>query len=88
MHRMADDEIKCVDPEEWKRHVKFTRYVKLVSRSLWGSFFILWAVRYVVIMQGKGFLSFTFITASIGIIFLTWAILGFRADTKAVYALD
>jgi hypothetical protein len=88
MQRMADNEIKRVDPEEWKRHVKFNRYVKLVSRSLWGSLFILWAVRHVIIMQSEGFLAFTFITTSIGTIFLTWAILGFRADTKAVNALD
>jgi hypothetical protein len=84
LDQMADDDVKRTDPEEWKRHMKFTRYTKLISRLFWGGFFVVWAVRYFAAMQSEG--SVVFITSAtlIGVSFIVWAIYGFSAHGKVI----
>ena len=83
LDRMADEDLKRTDPAEWKRRVKFSRYTKMISRSFWGAFFIVWAVRYFVAMQSETRIVFITALTLIGIFFLGWAIYGFRVRGKA-----
>ncbi len=83
LDRMADEDMKRADREEWKRHVKFSRYTKMISRSFCGAFFIVWAVRYFVLAQNERSIVFIAITTLIGVFFLGRAIYGFRAHGEA-----
>jgi hypothetical protein len=88
IHRIADAEVKQLDLLEWKRHMNFTRYMKLVSRFFWGTFFIFWAANYAFHWSAQSYMGFMAITAFIGLFFIGWAILGFRGDSKIVNRLD
>lgn len=85
--RMADEDLKKLDYEEWKKQAKSNVYIKMFSRIIWGlvilSGFIFNFQK--VIALGFNWLSvFVFV---LGISFIVWGILGFRREIREVRSL-
>ena len=85
--RMADEDLKKLDYEEWKKQAKSNVYIKMFSRIIWGlvilSGFIFNFQK--VIALGFNWLSvFVFV---VGLSFIIWGILGFRREIKEVQNL-
>ncbi|MEP6925367.1 MAG: hypothetical protein ABI954_12945, partial [Pyrinomonadaceae bacterium] len=38
--RMADEDLKRIDYDEWKKQMKSNAYIKLGSRTIWGLFLL------------------------------------------------
>ncbi len=80
--RMADEDLKKLDYEEWKKQAKSNVYIKMFSRIIWG----------LVILSGFIFnfqkvveLGFNWLSAFVlvlGISFNVWGIFGFRREIK------
>ena len=82
--RMADEDLKRVDYDEWKKQIRSNAYIKLVSRVIWGLFILSgFILRFnQVIAQGFSWTAvFVFV---FGTSFIVWGILGFRWEIKKV----
>ena len=85
--RMADEDLKKLDYDEWKKQAKSNVYIKMFSRIIWG----------LVILSGFIFnfqkvveLGFNWLSAFVlilGIAFIVWGIFGFRREIKQVESL-
>jgi uncharacterized membrane protein YfcA len=82
--QMADNELRKSDPEEWKRHLKFSSYVKLVSRIIWGGIFLSMSVAYMINTSKRDYYVANGLTAMMGLIFVAWAIWGYRYDRSVI----
>ena len=85
--RMADEDLKKLDYDEWKKQAKSNVYIKMFSQIIWG----------LVILSGFIFnfqkvveLGFNWLSAFVlilGIAFIVWGIFGFRREIKQVESL-
>jgi hypothetical protein len=79
---MADDDLKKLNYDEWKRQAKFNLYIKMLSRILWGLFVLSGFIFNFQKVVELGFNWTSFFVAALGISFIVWGILGFRRDVK------
>lgn len=77
--RMADDDLKRVDMEDWERQKKFGSYTRLISRVVWGGSLVAMALLNTRIYEGwmAGWLIFCAVS---GILLIVWGLLGFRRE--------
>jgi hypothetical protein len=80
--QMADEDLKKIDYEEWKKQIKSNAYIKLASREIWG---LVLLSGYVINFQkavaiGYGLLAIFVVI--LGVSFIVWGILGFRSEMK------
>ena len=85
--KMAEEDLKKLDYDEWKKQAKSNVYIKIFSRIIWG----------LVILSGSIFnfqkvvdLGFNWLSAFVlvlGIAFIVWGIFGFRREIKQVESL-
>ncbi len=79
---MANEDLKKLDHEEWKRQRKSNIYIKMFSRIIWGLvIFSGFIFRFRQIAElGLNWLS-VFVLI-VGLSFITWGIIGFRRESK------
>lgn len=84
IQRMADEDLKRADYEEWEKQLKSNAYIKSGSRLIWGLFLLFGLVYNFQKVFALGFnwiITFVFI---LGIVFTVWGISGFRAEIEKV----
>lgn len=85
--RMADDDLKRIDYDEWKKQMKSNAYIKLGSRIIWGLFILSGFIFNFQEVIALGFNWTTVFVAVLGVSFITWGIIGFRWEIKKVSEL-
>lgn len=80
--RMADEDLKRIDYEDWKKQLKSNAYIKLVSRLIWGLFLLSGFIFNFQEIVALGFNWTTVFVFVFGIVFIVWGILGFRWESK------
>ena len=88
MWRAADEDLQRSDSEEWKRHFSFSRYVRFISRLIWGSAFAYFGVAYLMNERASGVIPLITISFMLSLTFILWAIFGFRNDNKTMKELQ
>jgi hypothetical protein len=79
--RMADDDLKKIDHEDWEKQRKFGIYTKLVSRVTWGG--ILFTVSLINVGRVEPASSAWLIAYIVGgILFVIWGLVSFRWELK------
>jgi hypothetical protein len=82
--RMADEDLKRIDYDEWKRQMKSNAYIKLGSRLIWGLFLISgFFINFWKIVE-TGFNPLRVFILILGLAFIVWGILGFRLEIKKI----
>ncbi len=84
---MADEDLKKLDYEEWKKQAKSNVYIKMFSRIIWG----------LVILSGFIFnfqkniaVGFNWVSVFVFVLgssFIIWGIFGFRREIKKIQNL-
>jgi hypothetical protein len=82
--RMADDDLKRIDYDEWKKQMRSNAYIKLVSRIIWGLFILSGFILNFQEVVALGFDWMTVFVLVLGISFIVWGILGFRREIRKV----
>jgi hypothetical protein len=82
--RMADDDLKRIDYDEWKKQKRSNAYAKLISRVIWGLFILSGFVLKYKEVLALGFSWTTILVFILGISFIVWGILGFRWEVNKV----
>ncbi len=85
---MADEDLKRIDYEEWKKQMRSNTYVKLGSRVIWGLFILSgFFLRFKeIVAQGFNWLAvFVFV---FGLSFIGWGIFSFRQEIKKVGEIE
>ena len=80
--QMADEDLKKIDYDEWKKQLKSNAYTKLISRIIWGLFLL---SGFVINFQKIIELGFNWLTTFVfvlGVSFIVWGILGFRSELR------
>lgn len=86
--RMADEDLKKLNYEAWKRQAKSNVYIKMFSRIIWGVLIVLSGFIFnFQTVASFGFSWWSFVVLVLGISFIVWGILGFRREIKQVEAL-
>lgn len=82
--RMADEDLKQVDYEEWKKQIKSNAYIRAGSRVIWGLFLLsAFIINFQEITEAEfDWESLTVFVSGIG--FIVWSILGFRLEMKKI----
>ena len=79
---MADEDLKRIDYDEWKKQMRSNAYIKLGSRVIWGLFILsgfIFNFREVIAL---GFDWTTVFVLVLGVSFIVWGILGFRREIR------
>ena len=82
--RIADEDLKRIDYDEWKKQMKSTAYINLISRELWG---LILLSGYFINFRKIVEFGFNWITVTItllGVSFIVWGIIGFRREIRKV----
>lgn len=82
--RMADEDLKKLNYEEWKRQAIANVYIKMFSRIIWGLVIL---AGFIFNFQKVVALGFDWLSAFVlvlGIAFNVWGIFGFRREIKQV----
>jgi len=85
--RMADEDLKKLDYEEWKRQEKSNVYIKMFSRIIWGLFILSSFIFNFQKVIALGFNWLSVFVLVLGISFIVWGIFGFRREMKQVETL-
>lgn len=80
--RMADEDLKRIDYDEWKKQMRSNAHIKLGSRVIWGLFVLSGFILRFREVVALGFSWTTVFAFVFGISFIVWGILGFRRETK------
>ena len=80
--RMADEDLKRIDYDEWKKQMRSNAYIKLGSRLIWGLFLLSGFIINFQKVVALGFNWLTIFVFILGVSFIVWGILGFRHETK------
>ena len=86
--RMADEDLKRIDYEDWKKQMRSNAYIKFGSRVIWGLFILSgFFLRFKeVVAQGFNWLTISVLV--LGISFIVWGILGFRLEMKKASGIE
>ena len=85
---MADEDLKRIDYEEWKKQMWSNSYIKLGSRVIWGLFILSgFFLRFnEIVAQDFNWLAvFVFV---FGLSFIVWGILSFRQEIRKVSEIE
>lgn len=82
--KMADEDLKKIDYEEWKRRIKSNVYIKMFSRIIWGLVILSGFVFNFQKVVALGFNWSSVFILVLGISFIVWGIFGFRREIKQV----
>jgi len=82
---MADNDLKKIDAEDWKRQKKFGSYTRLITRVVWGGGLITVAV---VNPSDANSASWPILYGLIGVILIIWGLLGFRVEAVEMRSLN
>lgn len=85
--RMADEDLKKLNNEEWKKQAKSNVYIKMFSRIIWGLFIL---SGFIFNFQKVAAFEFNWLSVFVlvlGLSFIVWGILGFRREIKQVQNL-
>lgn len=82
MWQMADDDLKKIDYQDWRKQTKFNAYHKLISRLIWGLFLLSGFIINFQKVVAVGFNWFSVFVLVLGFSFIVWGILGFRIEMK------
>jgi hypothetical protein len=80
--RMADEDLKQIDSDEWKKQLKSNAYGKLISRIIWGLFLLSGFVFNFQKVVAAGFNLPAVFVLVLGVSFIIWGILGFRSEIR------
>lgn len=84
---MADEDLKRIDYDEWKKQMRSNAHIKLGSRVIWGLFILSGFIFNFREIIAQGFIWATTFVFALGILFIVWGILGFRREIKRVRAI-
>jgi len=82
--RMADEDLRRIDYDEWKKQMRSNAYIKLGSRVMWGLFILSGFIFNFQEVIALGFDWTTIFVSVLGVSFVVWGILGFRREIKKV----
>jgi len=82
--RMASEDLKNLDHEEWRRQAKSEVYIKMFSRIVWGLFILSGFIFNFQKIVAPGFNWAGVFAAVLGILFIVWGVLGFRRQIKQI----
>ena len=82
--RMADEDLKRIDYDEWKKQMRSNAYIKLGSRIIWGLFFLSGFVLNFQKVIALGFNWLTIFVFVFGISFIVWGVVSFCRETKTL----
>ena len=82
--RMADEDLKRIDYDEWKRQMKSNVSIKLFSRLIWGLFLLSGFIINFRKVVELGLNWVTVFVLVLGLAFIVWGIFGFRFEIKKV----
>jgi predicted neutral ceramidase superfamily lipid hydrolase len=82
MWLMADNDLKRIDYDEWKKQIKSNAYVKLFSRVIWGLFLLSGFILNFQKVVALEFNLFTVLVLILSVSFIAWGISGFRREIK------
>ncbi len=85
--RIADEDLKKIDKDEWKKQMKSNAYVNLFSRILWGVILLsLFAFNLqIAISQFEWITVFIVLLGALSII---WGIFGFRREINKLKEIE
>lgn len=84
--RMADDDLKRIDREDWEKQKKFGAYTRLISRVVWGGILaIIGFLNIRVYDEWSARLLVVYIVS--GVLLIIWGLLGFRRELVEIGAL-
>jgi hypothetical protein len=86
--RMADEDLKKLDYEEWKKQKKSNVYIKMASRIIWGLVILSGFIFNFQEVIALGFNWLSVFVLVLGVSFIVWGILGFRREIKQVKNLN
>jgi hypothetical protein len=81
---MADEDLKLINYDKWKKQMRSNAYVKLGSRVIWGLFILSGLILNFQEAIALGFNWTTVFVCVLGVSFILWGILGFRWEIKKV----
>ncbi len=84
---MADEDLKKLDYEEWKRQAKSNVFIKMFSRIIWGLVILSSFIFNFQKIVALGFNWLSVFVLVLGISFIVWGILGFRREIKQAETL-
>jgi hypothetical protein len=82
MWRMADDDLKRIDYNEWKKQIKSNAFIKLGGRIIWGLFLLSGFIINFRQIIALGFNLLTVFVFALGVSFIVWGILGIRWELR------
>lgn len=80
--RIADEDLKKIDYEGWKRQLKSNVYINLISRLIWGLVLLSLVAFNLRQVIEYGFSWFTIFVIVLAVSSSAWGILGFRRDLR------
>lgn len=84
--RMADADLKKIDPDDWKKQKKFGSYTRFISRLVWGGILLVIALLNIRTYDGlAGRLMIFYLV--LGILLVFGGIIGFRRELSELRAL-
>ena len=84
---MADEDLKKLNYEEWKRQATSNVYIKMFSRIIWGLVILSGFIFNFQKVAALGFNWLSVFVLVLGLSFIVWGILGFRRELKQVQNL-
>ena len=85
--RIADEDLKKINYDEWKKQFKSNIYIKMFSRIIWGLFILSGFIFNFSKIYAFGFQWVNVIVLLFGIGFIVWGIIAFRREIKQVQNL-
>jgi hypothetical protein len=85
--RMADEDLKKIGEDEWKKQLRSNAYIRLVGRVLWGLFLVSGFIFNLRKTVAPGFDRLTVSVLVVGLAFIVWGIVGFRLQIKNLNAI-
>jgi hypothetical protein len=85
--RMADEDLKKLDYEEWKKQIKSNVYSKMFGRIIWGLVILSGFIFNFQKVAALGFNWLSILVLILGISFIVWGIWGFRREITQVQNL-
>ncbi len=82
--RMADEDLKKWNYEEWNKQIRRNVYIRMFSRIIWGLFILSGFIFNFSKIYALGFRWINLFVAVLGISFIVWGILGFCREIKRV----